>query len=78
MCGIIGSMIVGAFVAGRASKISWRPVVRGGIREAVRAQHKLAELSARVRTEVNQLVAEALDELDRSEQASGSSSSSNL
>lgn len=78
MCEIVGSLILGAFFGGSVRKVSWRPLVRGGIREGLRAQRKLAEFGSSVRTEAQQLVAEARDELNRSGRTPDSSLSSNL
>ena len=78
MCAVFGSVIVGAFLGGGACKISWRPLVRSGIREGLRTQHKLAEFAASIRTEAEQLVAEAREELDRHEHKSDSRLNSNL
>jgi hypothetical protein len=64
MCEVIGSVIVGAFVGGSASKLPWRRPLRVVLREGMRAQRKLAQLSASIRAEANQLVAEAREELD--------------
>lgn len=64
---IIGSLVVGAFAGQSARKISWRPLLRAAIREGVRAQRNLAEFGSHMRAEAKQLVAEARDDLDRSE-----------
>jgi hypothetical protein len=78
MCEIIGSVIVGAFIGRGASKLPWRRPLRFVIREGVRAQRKLAEVGASIRTEAKQLVAEAKEELERGEHAPDSSPNSNL
>ncbi|HEY4046992.1 MAG TPA: hypothetical protein VGM27_09005 [Acidobacteriaceae bacterium] len=69
---IIGSLIAGAFAGEGARKISWRPLLRAAIRESVRAQRSVVAFGGRVRAEAKQLVAEAKDELDRSERRSDS------
>ena len=63
---IIGSLIVGAFVGEGARKLSWRPLLRGAIRQGILAQRYVAGLTATVRAETSHLVAEAREELDRS------------
>jgi hypothetical protein len=75
MCEMIGSVILGAFLGGGASKLPWRRPLRVVIREGVRAQRKLAEVGASIRTQAKQLVAEAREELDRPNHAADSSSS---
>jgi uncharacterized NAD-dependent epimerase/dehydratase family protein len=72
MCAIIGSMIVGAAAGQGASKISWRPLLRTAIREGLRAQRKITAFSNTVFVEAKQLVAEAKDELERSEHGTDS------
>ena len=62
---IIGSLIAGAFAGEGARKLSWRPVLRAGIRESIRAQRGVVAFGEKVRAEAKQLVAEAKDELDR-------------
>ena len=64
---IISSLIAGAFADEGARKISWRPVLRAGIRESIRAQRSVVAFGAKLRAEAKQLVAEAKDELDRSD-----------
>lgn len=67
MCAIIGSIILGAFAGEGVRKVHWRPVLRTAIRRGLRAKHNLTELGNSVVADAKQLVAEAQDELDRSE-----------
>jgi hypothetical protein len=69
MCEMIGSIVLGAFVGGGASKLPWRRPLRVVIREGMRAQRKLAEVGASIRAEAEQLVAEAREELNRPDHA---------
>jgi hypothetical protein len=78
MCEIVGSVIVGGILGGSATKLPWRRPLRVVIREGVRVQRKLAEVTARVKAEANQLVAEAREELDHSDPQPNSSPNSNL
>jgi hypothetical protein len=69
MCEVIGSVVLGAFIGGGATKISWRRPLRVVIREGIRTQRKLTELGVSIREEAKQLVAEARGELDQSSHA---------
>lgn len=72
MCEIIGSMILGAFAGQGARKISWRPLLRTAIRQGLRLQHTVTELSNTVVAEAKQLVAEAKNELHHPERGTDS------
>jgi len=78
MCEVIGSVVLGAFIGGGATKISWHRPLRVVIREGIRAQRKLSGVGASIRNEAKQLVAEAKEEIDHRGHAPNSSSNSNL
>ena len=62
---ILGSLLAGAVAGGSARKLAWRPVAKGLIKQGIRLQRSVMDLTAEVRAETDRLVTDARAELDR-------------
>ena len=61
---VLGSLVLGAVAGEGARKVTWRPLLRGAIKNAVLATRKVNKIALAVRKEAEELVAEARAELD--------------
>jgi hypothetical protein len=70
MCLVVGTLVAGAVVGGSAQKVPWRPLLKGSIKQGMKATRSLQSLGANVRDQAKRLVDEVRVELDQSEQQS--------
>ena len=68
MLHVVGGLLVGAAAGAAATKVSWRGVLKGAVREGIRLWRNVQTLGAKVRAEAEVLVDEARTELDSSRQ----------
>jgi hypothetical protein len=70
MCFVAGSLIAGAVAGGSARKVPWRPLLKGSIKQGIKATRSLQSFGAGAREQAKRLVDEVRVELDHSEQQS--------
>ena len=64
MLHVVGGLLVGGAAGAAATKVTWRRVLKGAIREGIRLGRSAKALGADVMTETAHLVEEARTELD--------------
>lgn len=63
---VLGTLLIGAFAGGFASRAArLRPLLRGAVKGGIAAQRKIAAVSATTREELRKLVDEARADLDQ-------------
>lgn len=62
---IVGSLVVGGVAGAGIRKLAWRSVLKEVIKQGIRAQRSVMELSTEIRAETNRLVTDARAELDQ-------------
>ncbi len=65
---VIGTLLIGAFAGGFASRPArFRPILRGVVKGGIAAKRKIVAVSTTAGEEMQKLVAEARADLDQSE-----------
>ena len=64
MLHVVGGLVVGAAAGAAATKVTWRRVLKGAIREGIRLGRNAQAFGANVVAETARLVDEARTELD--------------
>jgi hypothetical protein len=61
------TLFVGGLITGVALACTWRPLAKGGIKTGIRAGRKLREFSQKAMEDIEDLTAEATEELAEQE-----------